>query len=121
MRGLSSSAVVALALTLVAACAPRTDVSAPVGAGVAPTTTKVVTVGPMREPVAIESFHGGISGAVDIRAFLHSYLTEQNYRDETIPRLAAELPAVDRGTWVVNPDGTMDVTWRLRSNVKWHD
>src|SRR5207248_11548724 len=24
-------------------------------------------------------------------------------------------------TWVVSPDGTMQVTWHLRRNVKWHD
>jgi peptide/nickel transport system substrate-binding protein len=75
----------------------------------------------MREPVAIESFLGGISGAQEIRDFVHSYLTVQNYRDENVPLLAAELPAADKGTWVVNPDGTMDVTWKLRPNVKWHD
>src|SRR5438132_6530493 len=106
-------AAVAAALTLLAACTPRQDATAPPGAGstLVPAVPKVLTVGRMREPVAIESFLGGISGAQEVRDFVHSYLVQQNYRDETIPQLAAELPAVDRGTWVVNADGTMDVTW----------
>ena len=29
--------------------------------------------------------------------------------------------AVERGTWLLHPDGTMDVTWRLRPTIKWHD
>jgi peptide/nickel transport system substrate-binding protein len=37
------------------------------------------------------------------------------------PRLAAEVPARDRGSWVVNPDGSMATTWKLRPNALWHD
>src|SRR5207244_877039 len=33
----------------------------------------------------------------------------------------AELPAQDRGTWVVRPDGTMQTTYRLRPGITWHD
>jgi len=36
-------------------------------------------------------------------------------------RLAQEKPTVESGTWKVNPDGTMEMTWKLRTNVKWHD
>src|SRR5665213_1713580 len=31
------------------------------------------------------------------------------------------VPSVTDGTWIVSPDGTMKVTWRLRPNIKWHD
>ena len=37
------------------------------------------------------------------------------------PQLAAELPSIEKGTWKVNPDGTMETTWKLRPNIKWHD
>ena len=37
------------------------------------------------------------------------------------PRLAAELPSRDRGSWVVNPDGTMATTWKIQPNAAWHD
>jgi peptide/nickel transport system substrate-binding protein len=117
---------VVIALTLVSACAPQQSGAGQPATGEqasaqAPSAPKVLTIGRMREPVAIESFLGGISGAQEIRDFVHSYLTVQNYRDESIPLLAAELPAAEKGTWVVNSDGTMDVTWKLRPNVSWHD
>jgi peptide/nickel transport system substrate-binding protein len=37
------------------------------------------------------------------------------------PLLAAELPAQDRGTWTVRPDGTMTTLWKLRPGARWHD
>jgi peptide/nickel transport system substrate-binding protein len=37
------------------------------------------------------------------------------------PRMAAAMPSVEAGTWKVNSDGTMDTTWKLRPNIKWHD
>src|SRR5206468_2394324 len=35
--------------------------------------------------------------------------------------LAAELPSRDAGTWIVNADGTMATTWRIRPNAAWHN
>jgi len=35
--------------------------------------------------------------------------------------LAAEIPSRDNGSWVVNPDGTMTTTWKIRPNAVWHD
>jgi len=72
-------------------------------------------------PPTSKGFIGGVSFAGEVRDFVHNYLTVQNYRDETVAQLAAELPAAERGTWVVKPDGTMDVTWKLRPNIRWHD
>lgn len=37
------------------------------------------------------------------------------------PLIATELISVEKGTWVINPDGTMDTTWKIKPNVKWHD
>jgi peptide/nickel transport system substrate-binding protein len=118
-------ASIAFAVLVVPAftCAPRPIAgndggSAPQALRVAP--PRILTVGRMREPAYIEGFIGGVSFANEVRDFVHDYLTVQNYRDETIPQLAAELPAAERGTWLVKPDGTMDVT-RLRPNIRWHD
>jgi len=36
-------------------------------------------------------------------------------------QLAVALPSFEDGSWRLNPDGSMDVTWRLRRNAKWHD
>lgn len=45
------------------------------------------------------------------------------YYDRGIPKplLAAEQPSREKGTWVVNADGTMRTTWNIRSNALWHD
>jgi len=37
------------------------------------------------------------------------------------PRLAEELPTTQNGLWKTFPDGRMETTWRLKSNVAWHD
>jgi len=37
------------------------------------------------------------------------------------PRIAAELPSLDRGTAQVMPDGKMRVTWKIRPDARWAD
>lgn len=37
------------------------------------------------------------------------------------PYLAEALPKLDTDTWRVFPDGRMETTYRLRSNLTWHD
>lgn len=37
------------------------------------------------------------------------------------PRIAAELPSIDRGTAVLLPDGRLRTTWRIRPEVRWAD
>jgi peptide/nickel transport system substrate-binding protein len=38
-----------------------------------------------------------------------------------IPLLAAEVPTLENGGVRLRPDGGMDVTWRIRPGIKWHD
>jgi len=37
------------------------------------------------------------------------------------PVLAESIPSLETGDWRVHSDGTMDQTWRIRPNAKWHD
>src|SRR5438093_194049 len=37
------------------------------------------------------------------------------------PVLAVSVPALDRGDWTINPDGTMDQTWKIRPDARWQD
>jgi peptide/nickel transport system substrate-binding protein len=39
----------------------------------------------------------------------------------TRPYLAASIPQLNTDSWVVHPDGRMEVTYQLRSNLTWHD
>jgi peptide/nickel transport system substrate-binding protein len=51
----------------------------------------------------------------------NSPLSLRDPRGDVSPLLAADLPSRVAGTWVVNPDGTMRTTWRIRPNAIWHD
>jgi peptide/nickel transport system substrate-binding protein len=56
-----------------------------------------------------------------IRHIAHDYLTVEDERQAWHPQLAADMISVERGTWRVNPDGTMDTVWTIHQNVRWHD
>lgn len=64
----------------------------------------------------------GIGGPTNyFHAFVNEYLTVRDDYDAVRPQLSTELPSVESGTWRVLDDGRMDVTWRLRRGVLWHD
>jgi peptide/nickel transport system substrate-binding protein len=48
-------------------------------------------------------------------------LTLVDARDEVRPYLAESLPQLNTESWRVLPDGRMETTWKLRSNLTWHD
>ncbi|MEA2642122.1 MAG: peptide/nickel transport system substrate-binding protein [Chloroflexota bacterium] len=64
---------------------------------------------------------GGGSGARELGHLVNQYLAILKTDGTPEPRLLAELPSQDKGTWKVNADGTMDVTYKLRPGVTWHD
>ncbi len=37
------------------------------------------------------------------------------------PQTAEQVPSLENGLWRLNPDGTMETTWRIKPGVKWHD
>jgi peptide/nickel transport system substrate-binding protein len=51
----------------------------------------------------------------------NAFLTLMSPQQETQPYLAAELPTVENGSWVIHPDGRMQTTYRLRTNATWQD
>jgi peptide/nickel transport system substrate-binding protein len=40
---------------------------------------------------------------------------------ELRPKLAEKIPSIADGDWRTFPDGSMEVTWRLKPNLTWHD
>lgn len=62
---------------------------------------------------------GGDAGEIDLA--VHQWLVRYDERGAAHPMLAAELPSRERGTWEVRPDGSMRTTYRLRTDVSWHD
>lgn len=68
----------------------------------------------------------GVFGALSrpttfVQSFLHSYVTVRDDKDGVSPQAAAELASLEAGTWKLLDDGTMEVTWKLRRGVRWHD
>src|ERR1051325_11353651 len=64
---------------------------------------------------------GGGSGAREIGHIVNQYLANILPDGNAVPRLLAELPSQDKGTWKVSPDGKMEVTYKIRPGVTWHD
>ena len=64
---------------------------------------------------------GGGSGSREIGHMVNQYLANILPDGQAVPRLLAELPSVDKGTWRVSPDGKMEVTYKVRPGVTWHD
>ncbi len=70
----------------------------------------------------ITDFPGTVGRNVaGIGNIVHNYLVVRNERDEFVPQLATEQISVEKGTWRVNADGTMDTIWKIHPNIKWHD
>jgi peptide/nickel transport system substrate-binding protein len=114
-----------MVLTIATACAApsrQTEQSA-----TSPATVrgpKVLTVGELREPATIFGFTGeggSGGGAGTIGNLLHDTLTQLDAFSVGHPSLAVEVPSVERGTWQINADGSMDVTWKLKPGVQWQD
>jgi peptide/nickel transport system substrate-binding protein len=73
---------------------------------------------PMYGPWEFSNTSGGGATFAEIHT---QGLTTQGSQGQITARLAARLPSFDDGTIVVLPDGRMQTTWRLRSDVTWHD
>lgn len=64
---------------------------------------------------------GGGSGARELANVFNQHLVAIRADGSPTPRLLAQLPSFDNGTWRVLPDGRMETTYALRSDVVWHD
>lgn len=87
---------------------------------------KTLTVGVQREPTDLGIQFGlgtsnSAGGAGSVKLMAHDKLAIEKELDSWRPQLAVELPSVAAGTWVLHPDGTMDTTWRIHPNIRWHD
>jgi peptide/nickel transport system substrate-binding protein len=88
-------------------------------AGRAGASNDLLVVGYDREPDTMNRYATHI--LEDIQSCVVEGLVTSDEHMNIIPVLAAEIPTIANGGVVVRPDGGMDVTWKLRPGVKWHD
>lgn len=117
--------LVASLTMLVTACAPsapRTEQQE--GSTTASSTPKVMRVAITNdaEPKELGLAFGSISaGAAEPRFMLHAPLTVYDDKAQLQPRLVERVATVENGDWKMTPDGKMELTWKLRPDVRWHD
>lgn len=110
MRRLGA-ALFAGALGFATACAGN-------GAG-PPPSNDLLIVGYDREPDTLNRFSTHI--LEDVQTCVIEGLTTTDEHMEVVPVLATEIPTLENGGVRVRNDGGMDVVWRLRAGVRWHD
>jgi peptide/nickel transport system substrate-binding protein len=127
---ISRLSFVLVLVTVLAACAPATPQSSQTTGtgGQAPqqpaaAVPKTITIGLDED---IKNFWdsvtlGGGSGARELTNIFNAHLVAITNDGSPTPRLLAELPAFENGSWRVLPDGKMETTYKLRSNAFWHD
>jgi peptide/nickel transport system substrate-binding protein len=107
--------------TTAPAAAPTAARTANPTTAAAPATGgKTLSIGMSQEPRGWGVMISQIA-AIEVEQTMNAYFT---YRDADLkaqPWLVEKIPSVKDGDWVVNADGTMVVTWKLRPNIKWHD
>ncbi len=86
-----------------------------------PLAVKTLRLGATKEPKAGILFGGTSTGAQDPALTLHAGLTVYDDQANLLPRLALKVPAVEDGDWRVGADGQMELDWRVRPNIRWHD
>lgn len=99
-------------LVLSVACsgeAPRTDGP----------SNRLLVIGYDREPDTMNRFATHI--LEDIQSCIIEPLVVADDSMRLVPVLATEVPTLANGGVRRRPDGGMDVTWRLRPGVRWHD
>ncbi|HYV98729.1 MAG TPA: peptide ABC transporter substrate-binding protein [Gemmatimonadaceae bacterium] len=101
----------ALALACVVACASDRRP--------APPSNDLLIVGYDREPDNLNRYATHI--LEDIESCVVEGLVTNDERMQLVPLLATEIPTLENGGVKLRPDGGMDVTWKLRPGVKWHD
>ena len=120
-----------LFLLLIAACAPTAPAALPAGSGPAAGTSSssasssqrsqiIVAVGAEVNNLATK-LESGNTFSNEFVFMMNSPLTVLDPQGKASPLLAAAQPSQDDGSWVVNPDGTMVTTWKVRRNAVWHD
>jgi peptide/nickel transport system substrate-binding protein len=84
-----------------------------------PPSNDLLIVGYDREPDTLNRFSTHI--LEDIQTCVVEGLTTTDERMTVVPLLATDVPTLQNNGVRLRQDGGMDVTWKLRPGVTWHD
>jgi len=114
LRVLVRSRLIVAMAVLASACGGTSQRSARAGA-----SNALLIVGYDREPDTMNRSSTHI--LEDIQSCIIEGLVTADEKNNVVPILAADIPTLENGGVVLRKDGGMDVTWKLRPGVKWHD
>jgi peptide/nickel transport system substrate-binding protein len=85
---------------------------------------KRITIAITSEPTAL--YYALIPSPVraapgSIQELVHLGLTAFDNEGTLRPIMSETVPTVENGLWKVLPDGRMEMTWKLKSDIRWHD
>ncbi len=86
---------------------------------------KTIRIAMTREPngfvISLSASASTSGGAIQAQNIPANKLQNTDEKGTRYPELAEALPSTTDGTWKINADGSMETTWKLRPNIKWHD
>jgi peptide/nickel transport system substrate-binding protein len=109
---------------VLAACAPAPPARSMEGdrsakSGGPPKTLRIASI---TEPLSgIALFGGSGNAGFQWTSMFHAGLTTYDGQGNLLPHAALKVPSISDGDWKVLSDGGMEVTWKLRPNIRWHD
>ena len=114
--------VFACLVVLVAGCAPGAQNPRTDGPSATSSAPKILRMG-IRAGDEPQTASGGIAyNNEEPGLIFHSALVAYDPTTSVLEtRIAERVPTVENGDWRLSPDGTMEVTWKMRPNVLWHD
>ena len=80
---------------------------------------KILRVAYNREIDVLNAFTSQM--LIDIHLSMVEGLITTDENNTYVPVLAKQIPTEENGLVVRNEDGTIDMTWELHENVRWHD
>ena len=64
---------------------------------------------------------GGQPGVEEVQRLIHAGLAIRDDTGALRPQLGDMVPTLENGRWKLQPDGQMEMTWKIRDGARWHD
>src|SRR5437016_3117385 len=124
LRRFNSPIVMVILLVALAGCGPSTQSTSPAVESGRPAAPKRLTIAMMGDPDLIiagyQSAHQ-ILGHPDLTDLIGRGFSMKNGDGALVAQIAEQVPSIENGLWKLFLDGTMETTWKIRGDAKWHD